>query len=334
MSLRFFMYYCAICGAGGAFLGWACGWTLSWLLSARDQVPNELFINSFKGLFLGMFVALALSLVDALWVFSLRQFLSVAGRVVTAVVVGSMSGLFGGLIAQVLYSFGYSIGEAKPIQALAGNSAGHWIGEILKVPGWSLTGLLIGVSLGMFDLIASVVKGQDSRGARKKIMNGVVGGALGGLLGGGLAVLLRTVWTDFFQNKPLERLWSPSSWGFVALGLCIGLLISMAQVIMKEAWLRIEAGVRKGREMIVNKETLTIGRAESCDVGLFGDPAVEKLHARLLHRDDKYLLEDAGTAAGTYVNEARIHGQHLLMNGDVIRLGRCLLRFGERPRRN
>ena len=59
--------------------------------------------------------------------------------------------------------------------------------------------------------------------------------------------------------------------GFVALGMCIGLLIGLAQVILKEAWVRVEAGFRAGREMILSKPEVTIGRAESCDIGLFGD---------------------------------------------------------------
>jgi hypothetical protein len=69
-----------------------------------------------------------------------------------------------------------------------------------------------------------------------------VGGTVGGLLGGILSVVLRGVWTGIFSNKPSELLWSPSAMGFVALGMCIGLLIGLAQVILKEAWVRIEAG--------------------------------------------------------------------------------------------
>jgi hypothetical protein len=312
------MYYCALCGGGGAFVGWMVGRFLTWVIvdghEAMDAAVREALEASLKGMALGMVVALALSLVDALWVFSLRQFVAIAGRVLTAVVVGGMSGLFGGLVSDLLYFFT------------------SW--EFFKVVGYAITGLLIGVSLGMFDLLISVMKGQDSRGAQRKLINGVVGGGLGGIIGGILAVLLQIVWTQLFASKPPKFLWSPSAWGFVVLGACIGLLISLAQVIMKEAWLRVEAGFRKGRELIVNKEELTIGRGEGCDIGLFGDSAVEKLHARLLHRGDQYLLEDVGTASGTYVNDARIRGPQRLHSGDVIRLGKCLLRFGERAKRN
>ncbi len=315
MSFRLFMYYCALSGGGGAFIGWMLGRALTLLLVEGDTNPDRLhqaIEAGLKGMALGTLVALALSLVDALWVFSLRQFFSIVGRVFTAVLVGGMSGLFGGLVGGVLYSIT------------------SW--ELFKIIGYTITGLLIGVSLGIFDLMASVAGGKDSRGAQKKIINGVVGGGLGGVIGGILAVLLQSVWLRLFESKPPTYLWSPSAWGFVALGACIGLLISLAQVIMKEAWLRVEAGFRKGRELIVNKEEITIGRGEGCDIGLFGDSAVEKLHARLVHRGNQYLLEDVGTASGTYVNDQRIRGPHLLTSGDVIRLGKCALRFGERAK--
>ena len=81
----------------------------------------------------------------------------------------------------------------------------------------------------------------------------------------------------------LERLLPNSSLaiGLVILGLCIGLLIGLAQVVLKEAWLKVESGFRAGREVMLSKDETTIGRAESCDIGLFGDNTIERLHARI-----------------------------------------------------
>jgi pSer/pThr/pTyr-binding forkhead associated (FHA) protein len=73
-----------------------------------------------------------------------------------------------------------------------------------------------------------------------------------------------------------------------------------------------------------------VGRAEICDVGLFGDPGVESLHAPLLRRGDGYVIEDVGTAEGTFVNELRVTEPTPLRDGDAIRLGKCVPRFGER----
>jgi pSer/pThr/pTyr-binding forkhead associated (FHA) protein len=110
-------------------------------------------------------------------------------------------------------------------------------------------------------------------------------------------------------------------------------MIGLAQVILREAWLRVERGFRAGREIILSRPVLTVGRAEACDIGLFGDPDVERLHARLIRHGDGYLLKDEGTAGGTYVNGERLAGPRHLQAGDVIRLGNSQLRFGERQKR-
>jgi hypothetical protein len=304
MSFRLFIYYCALCGGGGAFLGW--------MLGRPINLSSEILTQGLKGMLLGLCIALALALVDALWVFSLRRFVSIGMRVATAVMVGSMGGLLGGLVGQALYGW-------KEF-------------AVFLVFGWTITGFLIGVSLGVFDLLSALVSGQDPGSALRKILKGVLGGTLGGMLGGILSLLLFAVWKRLLGGDPelAHRLWSPSSWGFVALGACIGLLIGLAQVFLKEAWLKVEAGFRKGREVILAKPEITIGRAESCDIGLFGDPQIEKLHARIRREGNHYLLIDEG--AGTYINDDLVHGSHLLHSGDAIRVGKCVLRFGERQK--
>ncbi|HTU89462.1 MAG TPA: FHA domain-containing protein [Gemmataceae bacterium] len=307
MSFRLFIYYCALCGGGGAFLGW--------MLGRPINLSNGILTQGCKGMLLGLSVAWALGLVDALWMFSLRRLLSIGLRVATAMVVGSVGGLLGGLVSQALYGW-------KEHAAFL-------------VFGWTITGFLIGVSLGVFDLLAGLMRGRDTGAALRKILKGVLGGTLGGIAGGILSLLLLDGWSRLLAllggNLQVEdRLWSPSAWGFVALGVCIGLLIGLAQVILKEAWLKVEAGFRKGREVILAKAETTIGRSESCDIGLFGDPQIERLHARIRREDNRYVLIDEG--AGTYVNDALIHGSRILRSGDAIRMGNCVLRFGERQK--
>ena len=45
--------------------------------------------------------------------------------------------------------------------------------------------------------------------------------------------------------------------------------------------------------MMLSKDETTIGRAETCDIGLFGDNTIEQLHARILLKGNRYLLADA-----------------------------------------
>jgi hypothetical protein len=305
MSFRLFVYYCALCGGAGAFAGWGLG---RYFAAGQGIVAQGM-----KGLYLGVGVALFLGLVDALWNYALRQFFSVLARVVCAVLVGGMAGLLGGLVGETLY--GWKRHEAS------------------LVVGWTLVGLLVGLSLGVFDLLAALATNRDPRAAFRKIAKCLFGGALGGAAGGSLSLLVRGAWGELFQDKPSELLWSPSAIGFVVLGMCIGLLIGAAQVLFKEAWLRVEAGFRAGREVLLARPEITIGRAEACDIGLFGDPTVDKFHACLRRTSDHYEISDLGSAGGTFVNEERIAGSRALRAGDVIGVGRCRLRFGERARR-
>jgi hypothetical protein len=304
MSFRLFIYYCALCGGGGAFAGWVVGRAVA--------APSGTLAQGVKGLFLGLAVAGALGLVDALWNGPGRRILASSGRVLAAVLVGGTGGLLGGLVGQMLYG-------QIPLGAFF-------------VLGWTLTGLLVGASVGTYDLLGAVLGGQDPRGALGKVRNGVLGGTAGGCLGGCLALALHRTWTDVLADKPSDHLWSPTSWGFVALGACIGLLTGLAQVILKEAWVKVESGFRAGRELLLTKPETSIGRAEGCDIGLFGDPEVERLHAVIRREGDRFVLADAGSAAGTFVNGQRVQGPHPLRRGDAIGLGRCLLRFGERQK--
>jgi hypothetical protein len=306
MSFRLFIYYCAVLGGCAAYVGWVVGRALAG--------GGPLAESALKGMFLGLVVALALGLVDALWSFSPSQVLQVGPRVLIACTFGTFGGLFGGAVGQAF------LGSLD-------NPALRWLQVPVWIFGWTITGLLIGASLGVFDVLARLLRSEDMRGAWRKIRNGLLGGTVGGLLGSVLFLVLRGAWAGVFQDKPADKLWSPSATGFVALGLCIGLLIGLAQVILKVAWVRVEAGFRPGRELILSKPEVTIGRAESCDIGLFGDAAVERLHARILQRGADYFLADAGSPAGTFVNGRRVAEPVPLRSGDEIRLGRNVLRF-------
>jgi len=84
---------------------------------------------------------------------------------------------------------------------------------------------------------------------------------------------------------------------------------------------------------LLSKDETTIGRAEGCDLGLFGDNAIERLHARILLKNNRYLLADADTPGGTFLNDARVSKPTPLKSGDVIRVGNSVIEFGERQKR-
>lgn len=67
-------------------------------------------------------------------------------------------------------------------------------------------------------------------------------------------------------------------------------------------------------------EVCQIGRQTSCQVVVRDDQQVSRVHARIEHRGAQYVLIDAGSANGTYVNGARIFGEHILRHRDMIGL--------------
>ncbi|HBI44816.1 MAG TPA: hypothetical protein DDY78_18475 [Planctomycetales bacterium] len=295
MSFKLFIYYCALCGAWAAFLTWGLVQGLG--VGAVDSAFLRVMLI---GGVLGALVAGAVGLMDAI--------LNAKGsqryvRVALCMVLGGFGGLFGGLIGQVLYEY---------------------ISHLLLFIGWIIAGSLIGASVGAFDLWRVFTTKQDLRMPLRKVINGAGGGFLGGLVGGLVFGMVSGI--EFLPHSGLAL-------GLVILGLCIGLLIGLAQVFLKEAWLKVESGFRAGREVMLSKDETTIGRAESCDVGLFGDNAVERTHARIQLKDNQYVLADAETPGGTFLNGKPVQKPMPLRDGDSIGVGNCVLRFGERQKR-
>ncbi len=305
MSFRLFLYYCAVCGGWAALVGWGLG-----LLLVSDNA-GTIGRALVRAMSVGTAVALGLAVVDGLWNQSRKRL----GRVL-------LRGLAGAAIGLVVSVPGAFLGQVLV------NATGK---EGLAVVGWTLTGLLIGTSVGVYDTVARLSEGGHVTGAIRKIAHGSLGGAIGGLLGGALYLLIRGNFS--LGGRHPDDLFSSSALGFVVLGICIGLLVGLAQVILKEAWVRVEAGFRPGRELILAKDEVTIGRGESCDIGLFGDARIERLHALILQQGHRYFLADAGTTAGTFLNDQRVTQPAPLRSGDAIRVGNSVMRFRERPKR-
>jgi hypothetical protein len=179
-------------------------------------------------------------------------------------------------------------------------------------------------------MVTQIISGGFG-GAIRKLLNATIGGFVGGLVGGIIYVIVEAIFKAILGGQ--GRVHSGSLVGFVVLGVCIGLAVGLAQVILKEAWVRVEAGFRSGREMILTKEETTIGRAEACDLGLFADNTIERNHAQIVRKNNCFVLVDAGTPGGTYINEQRISQPTPLRAGDRIRVGKAVLRFDERQKR-
>lgn len=168
---------------------------------------------------------------------------------------------------------------------------------------WAELGLLIGLGIGV---------------ATFSVPN-IAKGAIGGLLGGLIAGL-------FFD--PIGVLFTPALsrvFGLGETGLTIGFLIGLVQDLTKTAWLKVEDGRLRNREYRLEKRLTVLGRAEECDVGLFGDSAVEGRHAQIEHLgNNNFVLNSMG-------HQLRVNGLEIsrvqLKNGDIIKIGNYVLSF-------
>jgi FHA domain/Transcriptional regulatory protein, C terminal len=81
-------------------------------------------------------------------------------------------------------------------------------------------------------------------------------------------------------------------------------------------------------DVVLERAEQTIGRSSMCDI-VVRRSTVSRIHARIVRDGPRYMLVDAGSANGTYVNGQLLSGPHLLANRDTVGLGTAgeLLRF-------
>ncbi len=91
--------------------------------------------------------------------------------------------------------------------------------------------------------------------------------------------------------------------------------------------LLVTEGEERGALLSVEAD-LVLGRRPAQDEGRLGDdPEISRRHARVSRGDDGRLqIRDLGSANGTFVNDERIDAPRVLEVGDVIRLGKTVLK--------
>ena len=74
---------------------------------------------------------------------------------------------------------------------------------------------------------------------------------------------------------------------------------------------------------------LTIGRnMEQCDLWISGDYTISGRHCRMLRKEGKIYVEDAGSSNGTLVNNQKITGAVEVHSGDTLKIGMTTFLIG------
>lgn len=89
-----------------------------------------------------------------------------------------------------------------------------------------------------------------------------------------------------------------------------------------QATLMIE---QTGQSFSLEQPEVSIGRKSGNTIVLPDDNAVSRRHAIIFREGEHYIIQDAGSANGTFVNNERLTGLQPLHDGDILRIGRTLL---------
>jgi hypothetical protein len=114
------------------------------------------------------------------------------------------------------------------------------------------------------------------------------------------------------------------------------LAVSLAQVVLRDAWLTVVDGYRTGRQLDLTRAVTVLGRSDMSPLPFLGptNKDLDQQHLRIIRcADGSFALEDNDSKLGTRLNTQPVRGRMPLKNGDVIRLGANLVRFNERKRR-
>ena len=107
------------------------------------------------------------------------------------------------------------------------------------------------------------------------------------------------------------------------------LAVSLDDLQVGQGMLVIMRGGEAGSKFLLDKDTTTCGRHPSSDIFL-DDITVSRRHAEVQHEGGRFLVKDAGSLNGTYVNRERVDVAELV-SGDEVQIGKFKLMFFTAP---
>jgi hypothetical protein len=243
----------------------------------------------------GLFISVCLSIADP-----------VIDRNVHAAVkngaIGAGLGLIGGLAASLVVDRIYGL--------IGGADHGAIRQYLAQSMSWAVLGCFVAIAPGVVAM------------NRKRFYIGVAGGAVGGLVGG----LLIDPFSQMTDSPEIGRLIA-----FCCIGMITGAATGIIERAARRGWLRVTAGVIKGKQFILYRNPTYIGSAPDCQIYLFRDPKVGRRHAAIHLHQGRIEIEDLPLGGATLVNSVPI-ARKALRQGDQITIGSTKFLFQEKTR--
>ncbi len=90
----------------------------------------------------------------------------------------------------------------------------------------------------------------------------------------------------------------------------------------------VSSSTGRDQRLVFDKREITIGRVNGNDVVLPHD-SVSRRHARIVVKDERFILVDLKSTNGTFVNGGRLTSPRVLRDGDRIWIGQCRISVEE-----
>lgn len=226
--------------------------------------------------------------------------------------VGLLVGMVGGFVSSMAASIAYApLNQLAMKQAGEGVAALSTLGFSLQLLGRSLAWAMAGLAMGLGQGIALRSKRLFLYG----VLGGIVGGLLGGLLFDPIDLIL------LGPDKPSAH-WSRLI-GFAVIGISVGGMIGLVELLARDAWLRMTQGPLTGKEFLLFKDVMNVGSSPRSDIYLFNDPMVTAHHATIRAVGDQCEIEARQSTRPVLLNNRTVvrarlrHGDHVAIGGTV-----------------
>lgn len=291
MSKRMQIYYNALFGAIGGFLGWLL------VGSFPTQTWNIWLASAFIGAGVGLCIGLAVGAVEGVIVkHSVKQ---ASWGALRGAGIGLLSGMIGLIVGEIIFL------------TIKG-------GLLARALGWMVFGLMLGLGQGVLD-----------RRSRRRISYSTLGGAIAGLMGGLMFELLTQVFLQNSDTAQIVLSGLGLILIGACLGGIIPLSLDVLRRIAKDkGTLVIRAGGQAGLEVAV-LDSVRVGSYDGCEVYLRGDSGVADVHARVVKKADGFLLSPMNGITTINGQQVQADGR-LLADGDVLQMGNATLVFEAR----
>jgi hypothetical protein len=289
-------FYLGAAGLVGALIGWA--------------ICEPGFVDDAKGVHWGNLIimpvlvammTLGFGIAESLVERSMKKALI---RSALALPLGAILGLIFYFTANIVFNIGLGLCAAMGVQSF--RSPAFWIARAFA---WTIFGVAGGIVYG--------IVGQSYKKGKFGVLGGVLGAGIGGLLfdpimiwtGGASAALSRAV-------------------GFAIFGLATGAMMGLVESALKDRWFYVTSGPLAGKQFILYKPRTLIGSDQQSDIYLFKDPTILPTHAILEASGARMTLRAAGPV---FISGSPISSK-VLLDGDLVQIGRYTFRYKERAR--